>query len=371
MVDNYSLEQKLFEDAILRNVRDVMRLKTEKEYEEYVSLLEKEFCRFNGSEHTIAVNSGTTALTLALAAAGIHPGDEVILPAHTYIASALAVSHNGGTPVFADIQADTLTIDPVDVAKKVTKKTKALMVVHIHGNVADMDSLVKIAKKYKLSLVEDCSHAHGASYRGTQAGNFGIGCFSCQSSKVFAGMGNAGLITSHDERVYQRLKEMIDVKNDPFSHLSNRTPCRMDVMQAAVLRAKLPFLNTLIEKRKQNARAYAAALPESVSRQKTTPHAHHVFRDLVIMVKDREVLSAALRKQNILAKIRYRHPLHRIQYYAALGYRQGSLPITERIYEEMLWLPVGPVLDRAVIARISSIVAEHHRVSSRSEKNES
>jgi hypothetical protein len=347
--EDYGRENKPFLKQILFNITRVSNLKSEYEHEKYVQEFEHEFANYNKSQYAIGVNSGTTALQLALKASDIEEGDEVIVPSYTYIATALAISNLGAKPVFVDIKRDTLTINPDEIEKKITKKTKGMIPVHIHGNPCDMEKIKKIAKKNNLKIIEDASHAHGAEYKGIKVGNFGIGCFSNHSSKILSGVGNSGLITTNDINIYTSIKRMIKVTNEPDLNISKRTPCNMNALQAAILKAKLPYLNELINKRIKNASLYIKNLSGLVKFQKEEKNSKHVYRDFAILVKNREKLMRYLEDAGIETKIRYRIPLHLTKYYKKLGYKKGDLPVTDEIFKKLLWLPIPYSLSKKEI----------------------
>lgn len=344
--ENYSEINKLFSKHIKGNFEQVLELASEFEYNQYIDNLEIQFAQYNGSKYSLAVNSGTSALQLALDVSSVKENDEVILPSYTYIATGLAVSNIKAKPVFVDIKNDTLTIDPNEIVKYITPKTKAIIAVHIHGNPCDMDKIVKIANDYNLKLIEDSSHAHGASYKNIKVGNFGIGCFSCQSSKNLSCIGNGGLISTNDKDIYDKLRNMILVSNDPEKILSNRAPCRMDVTQAAILKAKLPFLNKIIELKRGIAQQYIDVLPKSMDCQLEQAHSKHVYRDFVIITRNRDKLIQYLTGKGIETKIRYRLPLHLTSYYENIILEHKNLPITENIMAHLLWLPISFALSK-------------------------
>ena len=338
---DYSRENLPFTGEILKNIKEVLALKSEYEHEKYISAFEQEFASYNKSRYAIALNSGTTALELALRSCGVQRNDEVILPSYTYIATGLAVSNIGAEPVFADIKDDTLTIDPGNIKKKITKKTKAIIAVHIHGNPADMQGIVKIAGEYSLNIIEDCSHAHGAQYKGKKTGNFGIGCFSCHTDKNLGAIGNAGILTTNDKKIYERLIRMTRVQDEPDIGLSNRTPCRMDALQAAILRAKLIHLDTMIEKKRQIAQIYRSKLCDEIVLQKQEKNSKLVYRDFAVVAGSAQQLYDHLKKNLIQAKKGYL-PLHLTSYYRTLlKNKLNPLPVTERIYKNILWLPLS------------------------------
>ncbi|MGD0335621.1 MAG: DegT/DnrJ/EryC1/StrS family aminotransferase [Candidatus Omnitrophota bacterium] len=359
--EDYWQENKLFFEKIVLNLSSAMKLSSEYEHERYIEDFEKEFAKYNKSKYVIAVNSGTTALELSLGACGVKEGDEVIIPSYTYIATALAVSNTGAKPVFVDIKEDTLTMDPDRIRKSLTKKTKAVVAVHIHGNPCDMEGFTKIAKKYGLAIIEDAAHAHGAEYRGTKVGNFGIGCFSNHTTKNFSGIGNSGLISTNDVRTYERIKKMIEVKNDPHPEISKRTPCRIDILQAVVLKTKLPYLGEINKKRRYNAAMYIKKLPKSLLFQKVEMESRHAYRDFVVLSKNREELRSNLERAGIETKVRYTVPLHLTEYYKRPGFKKVDLPVTEKIFNKLLWLPISHALSEEQIDYIADKICEFAR----------
>ena len=356
LFENYEKENVLFKKQIENNIEAVVQLRSEYAHEKYIESFEKEFAEYNGSKYAIAVNSGTTALELALKASGITENDEVILPSYTYISTAFAVSNLGAIPVFVDVKEDTLTVDPKRIEEGMTEKTKAIIPVHIHGNPCEMDKITKIAKKNKLVIIEDCSHAHGAEYNNKKMGNFGIGCFSCHSSKILSGIGNSGLITANNKKTYEMIKRMICVKNDPELILSRRMPCRMDAIQAAILKAKLPYLDKIIERKRNLASKYIKILPHNIKFQKEEDKAKHIYRDFVILAKNRDQYEEALKAVGIKTKMRYKIPLHLTKYYNNCDCKKGNLSITENIAKLTLCLPISYIISRKEIEYICDAV---------------
>ncbi|MEW5895219.1 MAG: DegT/DnrJ/EryC1/StrS family aminotransferase [Candidatus Omnitrophota bacterium] len=354
--ENYERENALFRERIRANIDEVVCLKSEYEHEKYIEDFQSEFAKYNGSGYVIAVNSGTTALELALSASRVKEKDEVILPSYTYISTALAVSNLGAAPVFVDIKNGTFTIDPEKIEEKLTKKTKAIMPVHIHGNPCEMDKIVKIARKNKLAIVEDCSHAHGAEYKNKKVGNFGIGCFSCHTTKIFSGIGNSGLITINEKEKYETIKQMIFLKNDPELTLSKRAPCTMDAIQAAILKAKLPYLDKIIEKKRKTARAYMQSLSRDMRYQKEEDGAKHVYRDFIIGIKNRDKMKKHLESFGVMTKIRYPVPLHLVKYYRDLKCKKNNLFETMKVADEALSLPISYALSEEDMQYICKIL---------------
>jgi len=351
--EHYSDENKYFIKQIESNIEAVLKLESEYAHEKYIESFEKEFAEYNGSAYAIAVNSGTTALELALKASGIKENDEVILPSYTYISTALAVSNLGAVPVFADIKESTFTIDPKEIEDKLTKRTRAILPVHIHGNSCEMNKIIEIAKENNLAVVEDCSHAHGAEYDNKKVGNFGMGCFSCHSGKVLSGIGNGGLITVNDKEINDAIKIMLRVKNDPETVLSNRTPCTLDSIQAAILKAKLPYLDKIIERKRKIANDYIETLPGHIKNQIEEKRSKHVYRDFVILTEERERIKSYLEQNEIETKIRYALPAHLTEYYKYLRCGENNLPVTGNISKQALCLPIFFALSKKEINYIA------------------
>jgi len=351
---DYQKENEIFSKKITNNIEEVIKLKSEYKHEKYIENFEKEFAEYNHSKYAIAVNSGTTALQIALKASGIKKDDEVILPAYTYISTALAVSNVGAKPGFIDIKKDTLTIDPEKIRVNVSNKTKAIIPVHIHGNPCDMEGILEVAKKYNLKIIEDASHAHGAEYSNKKVGNFGIGCFSCHTTKNLAGIGNSGLITTNDKRLYEIIKKMVEVKNNPDLNLSKRTPCKINAIQASILKAKLPYLDKIITRKRNNACSYIKNLPKYIEYQKEEKDSKHVYRDFVIITEKREKLANYLEQNGVETKIRYKTPLHLTGYYKYLGCKRGDFQVTEEICKKTLCLPISYSLSKKDIEYICS-----------------
>ena len=344
--------------SIWNNINEVLDFKSEFDHHRYVSCFEENFAEYNGSKHALAVNSGTTALELALKGCGIGEGDEVILPSYTYIASALAVTNLNAVPVFVDIKKKMLTISPDEIEKNITKKTKAIVAVHIHGNPCEMDRICQIALQNNLKLIEDCSHAHGAEYKKIKVGNFGIGCFSCYSSKFFSGLGNSGILTSNNDQLHQYLKELIYVKNDPNLELLSRTPCKMDAIQAAILNAKLPYLNSIIQRQRTLAGIYFHGLTNFLKFQTEEPLSKHVYRELPVYFSSRDKVKKLLEKNGIETRIRYPIPLHMTNYYKQHPSRISNLSVTEEIYDQILCLPTAAHISRMQVNDIIKLLTK-------------
>ena len=331
---------------------------------EDVKLFEREFAAFCGSRFAVGVSSGTAALFLALRSLDIKQGDEVIVPAFTYIASALAVSYTGAKPVFADIEEDTYNIDAAKIEKLITKNTKAIMPVHIFGQPADCFRILAISRKYNLKVIEDAAQAHGAFIRTSsgklRAGSIGdIGCFSFYPTKNLGALGDAGMVTTNDEFIYKKLLMLRDYgRISRYEHAIIGFNSRLDTLQAAILRLKLKKLNAWNKMRQKNARIYNKLLKGSAG--VTIPfarsgfnHVHHVY---AIRLKQRNEVYQYLLKMGISAIIHYPIPVHLQLAYKGLGYKKGDFPVAEKACEEVISLPMYPHLKENQIRFVADAI---------------
>jgi dTDP-4-amino-4,6-dideoxygalactose transaminase len=321
--------------------------------------LERELAAYTGAAHAVGVNSGTDALHLALVACGVGPGDEVIVPAFTFFASAEAVSYTGATPVFADVDAATFNLNVDSLKKSITSKTKAVIAVHLFGQCAALDEISRICKENKLVLVEDVAQALGADYDGRRAGSWGdFGCFSFYPTKNLAAAGDAGLITTSNSEFDQTLR-MLRHHGSRKTYLHERVGwnSRLDELQAAVLRVKLAHLDRFNQARRAVARRYREKLNQ---KNITLPAEHgrgtHVYHQFTIRASGRDALREALARESIAASVFYPIPLHRQPAYEAAN-RALSLPVSEKISSEVLSLPINPLLDAASVDRICKVLA--------------
>lgn len=321
-------------------------------------LFENEFADFCRCRFALGVSSGTDALFLALKSLNIGRGDEVIVPAFTYIASAFAVSYTGAKPAFIDIEEHTYNIDVNKIRKTITKRTKAIIPVHLYGQPANMPEILKIAKEYGLKVIEDAAQAHGAEIKFPGGkwkitGSMGdIGCFSLYPTKNLGALGDGGIITTNNEKIYQRLLLLRDYgRLSKYKHVMIGYNCRLDTLQAAILRVKLKDLNYWNYLRRQAA-AYYNELLDNFNGLITpfeadfVKHAYHVYA-LRIMHRD-ELLSQLLDK-GIGAIIHYPIPLHLQKAYKDLGYKKGDFPVAERISQEIISLPIYPFMNKLQI----------------------
>lgn len=307
-----------------------------------VGRFEREFAQYTGTAHCVGVESGTAALKVALEALGIGAGDEVILPANTYIASAIAVSAAGATPVLVDMN-DAYLIDGAEIESAIGPRTKALMPVHLYGQAVPMEPIVALARRHGLKVIEDASQAHGAVWHGRRAGSFGdAGCFSFYPGKNLGAYGDAGALVTNDGTVAERARLLRDFgQKRKYEHTIKGDNCRLDSLQAAVLSVKLRHLDSWNESRRAHAERYDRLLaqagfstPPNLARE---GHVHHLY---VTQVPDREAVQAHLSERGVQTGIHYPIPIHRQPAYAELGYAPGRFPKTERAAERILSLPM-------------------------------
>lgn len=307
----------------------------------------------------MGVSSGTGALLLALLAVGVSPGDEVITTAHTFIATAEAVSRIGARPVFVDIDPRTYNIDPHKVEQAITDRTKVILPVHLYGQPADLRPLRDIATRHGLVLIEDAAQAIAAEYDGKRCGSIGdLACFSFYPSKNLGAYGDAGAVTGNDETLLAKVRKMRDHgRTSKYEHDELGFGQRIDALQAAILGAKLPHLEAWTEARRAHARLYNELLSGAGV---TTPFAaenvRHVYHLYVIRTARRDQLLAQLKAKGIDAGIHYPIPVHRQPVYLKLGFGDVSLPITEKTAAEIVSLPMYPELRREQIEYVAQAV---------------
>jgi len=316
-----------------------------------VASFEAAYAAYCGAEHCVGVSNGTDALVLALRAAGVGPGDEVITTSHTFGATTEAIRQLGARPVFADIEDEYFTLDASAVEERFTDRTRAIVPVHIYGHVADMDPLLEIASRRGAVVVEDAAQAQGARYRDRLAGSMGLaGCFSFYPGKNLGAYGDAGGITTSDAEVAAAIRLLRNHGQDPdrkFWYGELGYNHRMDGFQGAVLEVKLRHLDVWNERRRAIAERYRAGLagvPE-VRVPREADWAHHVYHLFVVRVPDRQALAAALKEKGVQTAVQYPVPVHLTPAYADLGYGAGDLPVCERACEEIISLPIYPDLD--------------------------
>jgi len=330
-----------------------------------VSAFEKEFAAYCGTNFAVGVASGTDALHLALKAAGIKPGDEVITVPFTFVASAEAIAYCSATPVFVDIEPKTFNLDPQKIEEKITKKTKAILPVHLYGQACEMDKIMSVAKKHNLLVVEDCAQASGAEYAGKKVGNFGnTGCFSFFPTKNLGCFGDGGMITTNDEKVAQEIKVLRNHgSRTTYHHDIIGFNSRLDEIQAAILRVKLPHLNNYINTRRKNADLYCKLLGEikEITLPHKLPQGKHTYNQFTIKANDRDKLHLFLKEKNIGAMVYYPISLHLQQAFASLGHKKGDFPVSEAAQKEVLSLPVFPELSQKSIEETCTAIKEFYK----------
>lgn len=326
-----------------------------------VEAFEREFAAFCETEFCIGVASGLDALKCALIAVGVGPGDEVILPANTFIATALAVSEVGATPRLVDCEDRWFNIDPEATRQAVNDKTKALLPVHLYGQPAQMDALQKIAEDHGLALVEDAAQAHGARYNGKQAGSMGnAGCFSFYPGKNLGAYGDGGAVVTNDSQIAKQIRSFRNYgEAQKYQHVRLGTNSRLDEIQAAVLRVKLNYLESWNERRRQIADLYRERLAETdLVLPETGPFAQHVYHLFVVRHPRRDDLLAAMSDQQIFGGLHYPVPIHLQKAYEHLGYKKGDFPVAEKQASEVLSLPMHPQLgDEDVVTVADCLIA--------------
>lgn len=308
-----------------------------------VGLFEEEFAAFCEAEYAVGVDSGTSALELALRAYGIGPGDEVITAANTFIASALPISYTGAIPVLVDVDPQTYTMDISRLERAITARTKVIIPVHLYGHPADMDPILEIAQQHGLVVIEDACQAHGAKYRGKRVGSLGhAAAFSFYPAKNLGAYGDGGMVVTNDEQVAESLQMLRNYgQREKYHHLLLGYNHRLDTLQAAVLRVKLQHLDAWNAARRRNAQLYGELLADSlVARPAEADYAESVYHLYVIRVEDRDGLRAHLHDKGIATGIHYPIPIHLQPSYRDLGYEKGSFPVTEEYAEQILSLPM-------------------------------
>jgi dTDP-4-amino-4,6-dideoxygalactose transaminase len=331
---------------------------------EEVELLEQEFAAFCGVAHAVGVDSGLSALELALRAHGIGPGDEVIVPANTFVATAAAVTFAGATPVLVDVDPVSYNLDPQKAEEAITPRTRAILPVHLYGLPAPMPDLVDLAQRHGLVLVEDACQAHGARCHGRPVGSWGqAAAFSFYPAKNLGACGDAGMLVTNDPEVAaqaramrncgQRAKYHHDLA--PFNH-------RLDTLQAAVLRVKLPHLERWSAERRRRAEEYGELLAGSeVVTPVTPPELDHVFHLYVVRAPDRDRLRQYLEQQGISTGIHYPVPIHRQPFYADHPLKWDELPVTERLADEIVSLPMFPELTSEQVSYVAEAIRAYYR----------
>ena len=326
-----------------------------------VHLFEEEFAAFCEAHYAIGVDSGTSALELALRAFDIGPGDEVITAANSFIASALAISHAGGTPVLVDVDPYTYTLDVTAIERAITRRTKAVIPVHLYGHPADMDPIRQLADKHGLVVIEDACQAHGARYKGKRVGSLGhAAAFSFYPGKNLGAYGDGGMVVTNDRKVAKRLEMLRNYgQKEKYKHLFRGYNRRLDTMQAAILRVKLKYLEKWNAARRWNAMLYQKHLEGSgVVVPGEAGGAEAVWHLYVIRTGRRDALKEHLAGKGVNAGIHYPVPIHLQPAYEDLGHKRGDFPVTEAYADRILSLPLYAELTPEQIEHVSSAISE-------------
>lgn len=316
---------------------------------------EAEFAAYCGVEHCIGVASGTEALQLALLACGIGRGDEVITVAHTAMPTALAIAATGATPVFVDIDPQSYTMRPEQLAEAISPNTRAIVPVHLYGHCADMDPILEFAARHDLYVIEDAAQAHGSAYKGRKAGSMGaLGCFSFYPTKNLGACGDGGAVVTKDRGLAARLRQLRNYgESRKYHHESMGYNSRLDEMQAAILRAKLPHLDRWNEVRRELAAAYSSRLDERFCSPKVKPGCVHSYHLFVIQSDDRDKLQEYLRAHGIETLIHYPIPCHLQRAMQTIEHRCCDLSLTERVAPRILSLPMFATLSTEQVEQVS------------------
>lgn len=346
-------------ELALKKILDLSSFSLGKE----VELFEKEFAKYCGTKYCIGLNSGTSALHLALLANQIGDGDEVITQPNTFFATCEAISYTGAKPVFVDVNPKDYTIDVSRIEQAITSKTKAILPVHLYGNSSDIEGLLKIVKKYNLILIEDTCQAHGVFYKNKKLGSFGkVGCFSFYPAKVLGACGEAGAVVTNNREIYEKIKMLRDHgQAKKYYHKIIGYNYRMDGFQGAILRVKLKKLDNWISQRRKRAKLYnqllekiAEVFPPSIDLESSN------FQYYVIRCKNRDKLKDYLAENGVFTVIHYPIPIHLQKPYKFLGYKRGDFPIVEKFSKEILSLPMYPELTKRQIYFIVSLIKKFY-----------
>lgn len=336
-----------------------------------VAEFEKAFAEYCGVKYCVGVDSGYSALELIVRAYDIGPGDEVITAANTFIATTLAISNAGATPVLVDCDPETYNIDASKIEAAITPRTKAIMPVHLYGQTADMDAIVAIAHKHGLRVFEDAAQASGARYKGRRAGSLGDAAgFSFYPGKNLGAYGDGGAVTTNDPEIAEKIRLLRNIgQKVKYFHEVKGFNNRLDTMQAAVLGVKLPHLDDWNASRRRAAATYSNLLADlPVVTPTTADYAEHIFHLYVVRVDGREALMEDLKKAGIATGLHYPIPIHLQPAYEELGYKRGDFPITEAYAETIVSLPIFPELDDEKVAYVANAVREHMAARGEAEK---
>ena len=342
-------------DAAIANVLESSAFILGKEVAEF----EREFAAYSGVRHAVGVNSGTSALHLALLAAGVGPGDEVITVPFTFVATVAAVFYTGAAPVFVDIDPCSYTMDVNRIEAAITSKTKAILPVHLYGQAADMDPILDIARRHNLVVIEDAAQAHGAEYKGRRTGGMGdLGCFSFYPGKNLGAYGEGGAVVTNNPERANTIRMLRDWgQSRKYYHDLRGFNYRMEGIQGAILRVKLQHLEAWTDARRANARIYAGQLAgPGIGIPCEMPYARHVYHVYAIRVPSRDRVFQHLNASGIQAGIHYPIPVHLQPAYRDARYKEGDFPVAESVAREVISLPIFPELTPAQIDEVCASV---------------
>ena len=312
-----------------------------------VARFESEFAAYSGARYGVAVNSGTSALHLAMLAAGIGPGDEVITVPFTFVATVAAITYAGAQPVLVDVDPQTLTLDVNQLEAAITSRTKAIIPVHLYGHPADLDPILEIGKRHGVPVIEDACQAHGAEYKGHRIGGLGaFGCFSFYPGKNLGAYGEGGIVVTNDPEAVRTLRMLRDWGQEKkYNHVLKGFNYRMDGLQGSILRVKLRHLERWTDARRNRAERYRELLADAdVTTPVELPYARHVYHTYTVRSSERDELQRMLLSNGVHTNIHYPIPVHLQPAYADLGYKAGDFPVAERAAREVLSLPMYPEL---------------------------
>jgi dTDP-4-amino-4,6-dideoxygalactose transaminase len=327
-----------------------------------VAAFEARFASYCSVKHCLAVSSGTSALHLALLAAGVGPGDEVITVSMTFVATTAAILYSGAKPVYVDVDPVTWTMDPGLIEAAITPRTKAILPVHLHGLMADMDPIMEIARRRNLVVIEDAAQAHGAEYKGRRAGSIGnLGCFSFYPGKNLGAYGEGGAVISNNGEFAKRVSLLRDWgQESKYNHVAHGYNYRMDGIQGAVLNVKMDYIEAWTEARRSVASIYDHLLDKHWCKRPAPPaHSRHVYHVYAVRLEHRDEAQGVLQAAGIGTGIHYPVPVHLQKAYVDLGYRAGDLPVTELLANQFLSVPIYAELRPA---QVSEVVAELEKV---------
>ncbi len=330
-----------------------------------VTTFERRFAEYCSAGHCLAVNSGTSALHLALLAADVGPSDEVITVSMTFVATTAAVLYSGATPVFVDVDPITWTMNPDLIEAAITPRTKAILPVHLHGLMADMDPIMEIARRHGLTVIEDAAQAHGAEYKGRRAGSIGdLGCFSFYPGKNLGAYGEGGAVVTSNPELARKVALLRDWGQEAkYNHVVAGYNYRMDGVQGAVLNVKMNYIEAWTEGRRAAALDYDRHLARlSITGPRQPSHSRHVYHVYALCLPRRDETLSALQEAGIGVGIHYPVPVHLQKAYASLGYGVGDFPVTERLATQFLSLPIYSELQSEQVAEVVSQLEKLHLV---------